>query len=65
MRWVEEDDGVRAVSSCTALTSLTLGLCDKVTDAGLRALSSLPALTFLNLRNCVKVTDQKRTIRVR
>ena len=45
-----------AVSNCSALTSLNLSWCIKVTDVGLRAVSSLSALTFLDLRYCSKVT---------
>jgi hypothetical protein len=52
------DAGMRAVSSCTALTSLDLGGCKLVTDDGVRAVSSLPALTFLNLWSCRELTDK-------
>ena len=34
------DEGMRAVSSLAALTTLCLSWCDKVTDEGLRAVSS-------------------------
>ena len=51
------DEGLRAVSSLTGLTSLNLTLV-KVADAGLRVASSLPALTSLNLTNCEMVTDE-------
>jgi hypothetical protein len=38
------DEGMRAVSSLTAFTSLGLWGCSKVTDVGLRTVRSLPAL---------------------
>jgi hypothetical protein len=50
------DEGMRAVSSLTALTSLDIAHCFKVTNAGVRALRSLPALTSLNIRWCPMVT---------
>jgi hypothetical protein len=52
------DEGVRAVSSCTALTSLNLRWCGKVTDEALQAVSSLRALTFLDLSYCRSVSDE-------
>jgi hypothetical protein len=52
------DEGVRAVNSCTALTSLNLRWCGKVTDEALQAVSSLRALTFLDLSYCRSVSDE-------
>ena len=49
------DEGVRAVSTVPALTSLRLFGC-YITNEGVLALSSLPALTHLNLRYCGYVT---------
>jgi hypothetical protein len=46
------------VSSCTALTSLNLSYCHRVTDEGVHAMSSLPALTSLHLTHFDKVTDE-------
>jgi F-box/leucine-rich repeat protein 14 len=51
------DEGMRALSSCTALSTLDLGCCELVTDVGVKAVSSLPALKSLNLCGCKKVTD--------
>jgi hypothetical protein len=48
----------KAVSSCTALTSLNLTGCNMVTDKGMRAVSSCTALTSLNLTGCNMVTDK-------
>ena len=45
------------MSSCTALTSLNLTYCNKVTNVGLRELRGLTALTELNLDYCRNVTD--------
>jgi hypothetical protein len=50
--------GLRAVSICTALKTLNLWACIKVTDEGVRAVSSCTALTSLNLRVCRLVTDE-------
>ena len=52
------DAGMRAVSSCTALTSLDLSWCKLVTDDGVLAVSSLPSPTFLNLWSCHELTDK-------
>jgi F-box/leucine-rich repeat protein 14 len=50
-------EGLRALSSLTALTTLTLHGCDSnVTDEVLRSLSSLTALSTLGLRGCDNVT---------
>jgi hypothetical protein len=46
------DEGLRAVSSCSALTSLDLTGCFKMTHKGMRAVGNLPALTSLNLSWC-------------
>ena len=51
------DQGLRAVSSLPALTSLCLSWCNKVTDEGLRGVSNCTALTSLNLSCCTKVTN--------
>ena len=50
------DEGLRALSSLTALTTLDLIHCPNVTSEGLRALSSLTALTTLTLYGCNNVT---------
>ena len=50
------DEGMRAVSSLPALTSLDLTDCDKVSNAGMRAVSNCSALTSLDLTRCFKVT---------
>jgi hypothetical protein len=52
------DQGMLAVSSLPALTSLNLRCCRELTDESMRAVSSLPALTTLNLRWCDKVSDE-------
>jgi hypothetical protein len=52
------DVGLRAVSSCNALTSLNLTCCYELTDEALRAVSSLPALASLSLTCCIKLTDE-------
>jgi hypothetical protein len=51
------DEGLRAVSSLRAQTSLNLRCCSKLTDEGLRAVSYLSALTELDL----SVTPTSRT----
>jgi hypothetical protein len=51
------DEGLRAVSTCTALTSLNLSYCTLVTDEGLRAVSTCTVLTSLNL-SCSNVTNE-------
>ena len=43
------DQGLRAVSSLTSLTSLNLNCCRELTDAGMLAVSNLTSLTSLNL----------------
>ena len=43
------DQGLRAVSSLTSLTSLNLNYCRELTDAGMLAVSNLTSLTSLNL----------------
>ena len=50
------DEGMHAVSSLPALTSLDISHCDKITDVGVRAVSGLPALKFLDLTCCCNVT---------
>jgi hypothetical protein len=52
------DEGFRAVSTCTALTSINLSYCTLVTDEGLRAVSTCTALTSINLSYCTLVTDE-------
>ena len=49
-------EGLRALSSLTALSTLDLCGCLNVSDEVLRALSSLTALTTLDLRYCPNVT---------
>ena len=51
-------EGLGAVSSLTALTSLSLTGCANVTGEVLRALSRLTVLTTLNLRGCDNVTSE-------
>jgi hypothetical protein len=51
------DEGMRAVSSLPALSSLCLCWCDKVTNVGLRAVSNCTSLTELNIARCTKVTN--------
>jgi hypothetical protein len=51
------DDGLCVVGRHSALTSLNLGGCSKVTDVGLRQLRGLTALTTLSLCFCPSVTD--------
>ena len=53
------DEGMRAVRwTGTALKTLNLNWCNKVTDLGVRAVvSSCTALTALNLRHCYELTD--------
>jgi hypothetical protein len=51
------DKALRAVSSCTALASLSLSMCRELTDEGMRLVSNLPALTYLDLTACELVTD--------
>jgi hypothetical protein len=43
------DEGLRAVSSLTGLTTLNLSCCKQVTDEGLQALGSLTSLSFIEL----------------
>ena len=50
-------EGLLAVSSLTALTSLKLNN-SKMTSEGLRTVSSLTALTTLNLYGCRQVTSE-------
>jgi hypothetical protein len=52
------DQGVHAVSSLRALTSLDLSRCRQMTDEGLRAVSSCTALRSLTLYYCSRVTDE-------
>ena len=52
------DEGVAALALLTALTTLDLGGCLKVTDAGVATLASPTALTTLNLLFCKWVTDE-------
>jgi hypothetical protein len=51
------DQGLRAVSSLTSLTSLNLNYCRELTDVGMLAVSNLTSLKSLNLTCCDKVTD--------
>ena len=51
------DQGMLAVSSLPALTSLNLSRCIKLTDEGMRAVRSCASLTSLTLTNCNKVTN--------
>ena len=46
------------MSSLTALITLNLAYCSRVTDEALQPVSCLPALTSLNLAYCYKVTDK-------
>jgi hypothetical protein len=53
------DEGMRAVCSLTALTTLDLAWCVLVSDEGLRAvIRNLTALTVLNLPGCMHVTSE-------
>jgi hypothetical protein len=52
------DEGVQAVSSLRALTSLDLTGCVKITDEGVRAVSSCSAISSLNLSYCYQVTAE-------
>jgi hypothetical protein len=52
------DEGLKAVSGLTSLTSLFLCGSYAVTDVGMRAVSNLPALTSLDLSYCVEVADE-------
>jgi hypothetical protein len=49
------DEGLRAVSSITALTELNLG-CSNVTDHTLLAMRNIRTLTSLDLTECENVT---------
>jgi hypothetical protein len=51
------DEGMRAVSSLTSITSLDISGCVLMTNEGLRAVSNLRALTCLDLTSCGRVTD--------
>ena len=57
------DAVVSSLVSLTALTSLDLGSCRKVTAHGMRAVSSLPLpISFLSLHKCNADADLLRTV---
>ena len=51
------DQGLRAVSSLTSLTSLNLTSCRELTNAGMLAVSNLTSLKSLNLAQCRELSD--------
>jgi F-box/leucine-rich repeat protein 14 len=50
------DEGLQALSSLTALSTLNLSWCGRVTAEGLQTLNSLTALTSIYLYGCPNVT---------
>lgn len=49
--------GLRYLSFCTNLASLTLSGCEELTDDAMVHPATLPSLTYLNLWGCDKITD--------
>ena len=52
------DEGLKAIRHHTALTSLQLKSCERISHEGVKQLAHLSALTYLDLSKCPRIKDE-------